>query len=147
MPKRDTLKTIAGLFIIALIVVATFMYGNAQRQAQLKRDQNNQKQAVRQTPSPTVSAKPSDKPGTSGTAAVGSPSPNAIQGGAKQTPAVQTTQGPSDGQVAGTTQTHTMPETGPGQSGMLAAVMLAGAVALWQRSRGWTLRAMRRRVS
>jgi regulatory protein YycH of two-component signal transduction system YycFG len=37
--KRDTLKTIIALVVIGLIVVVTFLYGNSQRQAQLRRDQ------------------------------------------------------------------------------------------------------------
>jgi len=42
--KRETLKTLAGLIVIVGIVVATFMYGNSQRQAQLKHDQDVKKQ-------------------------------------------------------------------------------------------------------
>ena len=42
--KRDTVKTLAGLIIIGGIVVATFLYGNSQRQAQLAHDQDVKKQ-------------------------------------------------------------------------------------------------------
>lgn len=36
---REFLKTIGAIVIIGLIVVATFLYGNKQRQEQLRRDQ------------------------------------------------------------------------------------------------------------
>lgn len=41
MPKysfsKETLKTIGGVVLIAVIVVATFLYGNKQRQEQLRK--------------------------------------------------------------------------------------------------------------
>ena len=45
--NRDILKTIFGIFVIGLIVVATFLYGNKQRQDQLRKD-NEAKQAQTQ---------------------------------------------------------------------------------------------------
>jgi hypothetical protein len=42
--NRDLLKTIGGILIIAAIVVATFLYGNQQRQEQVRRDQALQEQ-------------------------------------------------------------------------------------------------------
>jgi high-affinity Fe2+/Pb2+ permease len=56
--KRDTVKTLAGLVIIGVIVVATFMYGNAQRQAQLKHDQQVKQQQQDQASSATKSSTP-----------------------------------------------------------------------------------------
>ena len=41
---RDFFKTIGAIVIIGLIVIATFLYGNRQRQEQLRRDQ----QAIQQ---------------------------------------------------------------------------------------------------
>jgi predicted lipid-binding transport protein (Tim44 family) len=58
--KRDTLKTIAGLIIIGLIVVVTFLYGNAQRQSQNRKDQAA-KQAQQQKAS-TQAAQPQAQP-------------------------------------------------------------------------------------
>jgi cytoskeletal protein RodZ len=106
--KRDTLKTLAGLLIIGVIVVATFMYGNAQRQAQIKRDEaakkqqqakaNNDKALASASPSPTT------QPTTGGTAAVQSPSSNNVQGGTQVTPTPSSsTKPPENGQVAGAT--------------------------------------------
>jgi hypothetical protein len=134
----DVLKTIAGLVVIALIVVATFMYGNAQREAQQKRDQAAK---VTASPSPSgagqvgVTSTPTPKPATTpATAAVATPSSNAIQGG----------------QVAGTTTGRVgagaaMPETG----GELAAGLAAGAMGLafiaWRRSRRQMALALARR--
>lgn len=57
--RSDLLKTIAGLVIIGLIVVATFMYGNAQREAQLKRDQDLKRaQEAQASASPAVATSP-----------------------------------------------------------------------------------------
>lgn len=112
--KRDTVKTLAGLVVIAAIVVATFAYGNAQRQNQLKHDQDvKNQQAAKATalPSASSSAKPSASAApSSGTAAntapVKSPAANSVQGGSQQQAA-----GSTSGQVAGA-QTNNIPQTG-----------------------------------
>jgi hypothetical protein len=106
--KRDTLKTLAGLIIIGGIVVATFLYGNSQRQAQLKHDQDVKKQQAAKaqeqakaatpispsvaavavaTPTPKPSVTPTPKPSASpqvaagnNTAPVKSPATNTLQG-------------------------------------------------------------------
>jgi hypothetical protein len=91
--KRDTVKTLAGLLVIAVIVVATFVYGNSQRQAQLKHDQEvkNQEVASNRTampsssPQATASTAPSKSP-QSNTAPVSTPQSNSIQGGRTATP-------------------------------------------------------------
>jgi hypothetical protein len=36
--RSDTFKTIAGLVLIAAIIIATFVYGNAQRKVQMEAD-------------------------------------------------------------------------------------------------------------
>ncbi|HSX48487.1 MAG TPA: hypothetical protein VLF41_03245 [Candidatus Nanoarchaeia archaeon] len=46
---RDFLKTIGAIVIIGLIVVATFLYGNKQRQEQLRRDQQATQQSADNT--------------------------------------------------------------------------------------------------
>ena len=86
--NRDTLKTLAGLVVIGFIVVATFLYGNAQRQSQNKHDQEVKQQAnTNPSASPAKSAAIAAQPKAStqpGTAAVASPSSNAVQGGKVQ---------------------------------------------------------------
>ncbi len=54
---RQTIKTIIGVLVIGLIVVATFLYGNKQRQDQLRRD-SEAKSKAQQTASATVTPTP-----------------------------------------------------------------------------------------
>src|SRR5258708_4814973 len=103
--KRDTVKTLAGLLVIAVIVVATFMYGNAQRQSQLKHDQDVKRQQDAKSAEQARKAQPvaSQAPASSGkqasnTAPVQSPTSNSIQGSAAKTTAPAVTTKP--GQVA-----------------------------------------------
>jgi LPXTG-motif cell wall-anchored protein len=154
--KRDTLKTLAGLLIIGVIVVATFMYGNAQRQAQIKRDEaakkqqqakaNNDKALASASPSPTT------QPTTGGTAAVQSPSSNNVQGGTQVTPTPSSsTKPPENGQVAGATAptaTPTpagspLPQTGPETAGALGGMAVLGSVFMLRRSKKSLYKAVR----
>jgi|GEM_PF-5922821 len=72
--NRELLITIGGLLVVGLVVVATFLYGNQQRQAQLRTPQTNQHQQQ--------AAKPAPKP---------TPSPTATTPGRGSTPAQQPT--------------------------------------------------------
>ena len=138
--RNDVLKTIVGLVIIGVIVVATFMYGNAQREAQQKRDNDLKAQQVAQTsPSPsgapTTSPVATTKPVTN-TAAVNSPSPNTLQGG-KGTPTPTTTpqQVPATGAGAETATTAQMPQTGPETLVPALATTVVGVLLMvWRRS-------------
>jgi cytoskeletal protein RodZ len=47
--NRDVLTTVGGLVLVGIVVVATFLYGNEQRQAQLRRDQTAQRQSQQQS--------------------------------------------------------------------------------------------------
>jgi lysozyme family protein len=106
--NRDALKTLAGLGIIALIVVATYLYGNSQREAQLRSQKTAQT-----SPSPATSASPK-------VAVSASPS-------ATPTPVLGVTSGPKDG---------TMPQTGPELVTALAAgVMAVVGLAYWRSRR------------
>jgi len=113
--KRDTVKTLAGLVVIAAIVVATFAYGNAQRQKQIKHDQDVKAQqaskatalpSASSTAKPSGSAAPTASGTTSNTAPVKSPTSNPVQGGSQPTSTPATS-----GQVAGA-QTSNIPQTG-----------------------------------
>lgn len=143
--KRDTLKTLAGLAIIAIIVVATFVYGSAQRQAQLKHDQEAKKQqeaaagdqAKKAEPSASAAASAtatpeqtlSPTPGTTTQTATPQPSPSVATNTAPvQSPATNTLQGSgaTGQQVAGTqTAAPTTPATGA--SGGTAPLPEAGS--------------------
>ncbi len=127
---RDALKTAIGLVLIVGIVGATFWYGNAQRQTQLRKAANTQA-----TPTPTVSSAPvvaGSNNGDTNTAPVKSPSSNVIQGGGvsitptptqKSTPtSVPTTGGSND----------TLPDTGAPISGVIGGVAIL-ASAIWYR--------------
>jgi hypothetical protein len=54
--NRDALTTIGGLVLVGIVVVATFLYGNQQRQAQLRHNQTAQRQA-QQSAKPQPAAK------------------------------------------------------------------------------------------
>ncbi|MBP9827067.1 hypothetical protein KBC99_01140 [Candidatus Saccharibacteria bacterium] len=58
--KNSTVKIILAVAVVVLIVAATFAYGNSQRQAQLKKkDQQAQEQRLAETkPTAAVSASP-----------------------------------------------------------------------------------------
>jgi LPXTG-motif cell wall-anchored protein len=134
--NRDTLKTILGLIVIVLIVVATFLYGNAQRQAQLKRDQEVKQQQTAQTStSPAASA--STSAGTSNTAPVSSPTANNIQGG-------QPSQPPTGGSTSSTSVNSSgIPDTGSSSVAAAGLLALASAFAYWRRSRRAVMVAVR----
>jgi hypothetical protein len=144
--KRDTIKTIAGLVIIGGIVVATFLYGNAQRQTQLAHDQDVKKQQDAKAQEQAKAASPSVAPATgtasSNTAPVKSPASNTIQG---STAATGTVAG-----AAATTPTAggtaaPLPETGPGMVGMLGLSSIGVMALAVRRSRRAMLVAARAR--
>lgn len=142
--QSDLIKTIAGLITIGVIVVATFMYGNAQREAQQRRDQDlkQSQQAVQSSASPVASATPAASPKVaaspaSGTAAVTSPSPNTIQGGkggAVASPSPTPTPKATTTPVAGAS-TAALPETGPELASTIAVGAMVVAFGAYRRSR------------
>lgn len=142
--KRDTVKTLAGLVVIAVIVVATFLYGNAQRQAQLNRDNAKKQQTASASPQASTSASASPTPATSGTpssntAPVQSPTGNSLQGtggsGTQQPGQVagsQATPTPSASPAPSATPTASpapLPETGAPMAG-LVGVTAIGVMAM-----------------
>lgn len=136
--SRETLQTIFGLCIIVIIVTATFLYGNAQRQSQLKRDQNLTSQ---QTTSPAASSAVSNSSNASSgpnTAPVSSPSANTIQGSKAS--------GTSVPAVAAATPTPAgtpIPDTGGGWIGVIGLGSVAVLALTWIKSRRAVLAAIR----
>lgn len=106
--NRESLKTLGGILVIGIIVVATFLYGNQQRQEQLRKDQAQQEQS-----NPEVAVDNSKPQGSE---------PN-LQGGE---PAVQNPATPQAG--------ATIPETGAGLN-ILALASLSVAVSMAVSSR------------
>jgi LPXTG-motif cell wall-anchored protein len=152
--KRDTAKTIVGLVIIAGIVVATFMYGNSQRQAQLKHDQEVKDQQVAKATTSPAAAQPTKSPQpvakaastskqTTNTAPVETPSANSIQGSKPSTAAPAPAAG---GTVASASTSATpLPQTGPSStlSGAAGVAVIIGSVVVWRRSKRSVLAAAR----
>jgi len=143
--NRDTVKTLAGLVIIGVIVVATFLYGNAQRQNQLKHDVSVSKSQAGSSASasPTASASASSNtPAASSkavtnTAPVQSPASSSLQGGSSAAPS-STPAKVAAASPAAVPQTGgvgaPLPQTGPAQE--LAGVIGIAAIAtmwLWLR--------------
>ena len=129
--NRDGVKTVIGLLVIGLIIVATFLYGNNQRQAQLRHDQDLKRlQSVSQTsPQTTPKAAPTPSKSTALQPGVPAPTSNPIQGrGNAVTTAPQT-----GGTVAaGSSST---PKTGPDAIAPIALLALIGAGVYYRRSR------------
>ncbi|HUD11578.1 MAG TPA: hypothetical protein VMS08_04145 [Candidatus Saccharimonadia bacterium] len=164
---RDTVKTLAGLVIIAAIVVATFVYGNTQRQSQLKHDQQIKLQqqasasggkSPKDSASPTaqpVAAVPSSSPSSAtNTAPVESPQANSVQGSSLTSPtptAIATpipTPAPTPAKVAvqtprSATAGAPLPQTGSPIGGLLGVAAVTGAVVALRRSRLAVLEAAR----
>ncbi|MEO7617348.1 MAG: hypothetical protein ABIS59_00740 [Candidatus Saccharibacteria bacterium] len=127
--NRDGLKTIIGLLVIGLIIVATFLYGNHQRQAQLRHDEDlkRQQQKVTQT---TPQATTSPAASTSPQASVPSSTPNPIQGQGKVTTAPQ-----AGGTAMSTSTNSTTPRTGAGEMAPVALLALIASGVYYRRSR------------
>ena len=147
--KRDTIKTIAGLVIIGGIVVAKFLYGNAQRQAQLAHDQDVKKQQEAKAQEQAKVASPSVAPATgttsSNTAPVKTPASNTIQGSTAATGGTGTVAGAaSTTPTTGGTATP-LPDTGPGTAGMLGLSAIGVMALAVRRSRRAVLAAARTR--
>jgi hypothetical protein len=138
--KRDAIKTIIGIIVIAGIVVATYLYGNHQRQLQLDREQSaRQHQQVATAPStapvsPTVRVSPAAP-----TAPVASVQPNAIQGSGAATPDTSgSSVSLSQGNLApapGSAGTQPLANTGSGLSTSLQVGIISFAVIAFVRSR------------
>jgi cytoskeletal protein RodZ len=145
--KRDTLKTFAGLLIIGVIVVATFLYGNAQRQSQLKHDQDVKKQqqataADAKKASPSASAAPTTKPSAqANTAPVQSPTNNKLQSPGTPTPTPKPTSTPTPTPAVAGAQTvpvtggSDLPDTGAPVAGLVGMVVILGSVVAMRRSK------------
>jgi cytoskeletal protein RodZ len=156
---RDAVKTVIGLCVIAAIVVATFLYGNAQRRSQLKHDQVVKQQQDKATVSaaPTTGTASNTPKVTTNTAPVQTPQANTIQGGKTATPMPSskggtTAQAPSSSKapvVANTTpQTGgtgaPLPQTGSPLTGVVGAAAIGTMVLAFVRSRRAVVAAARR---
>jgi hypothetical protein len=164
--KRDTIKTLVGLVIIGVIVVATFLYGNAQRQAQLRHDQDiknqqaaaaaeqakkSQASAAPTSASTPTPAKPTPTP-TPAPVSVATPTPSPKANTAPvKTPAANSIQGGQSGKVAGTSTPTTgatggdLPQTGAPVAGMMGLSAMAVMGLAWRRSRQAIVAAARSR--
>ncbi len=83
--NRDFLKTLGGILIIGAIVVATFLYGNQQRQDQIRKEQQAKEQADQKVGKPAASNKTKSQPSSSKVQASGS-----VGGGSLPTSTPQT---------------------------------------------------------
>ena len=151
--RRDLLKTIAGLIIIGVIVVATFLYGNSQRQAQLSHDQQIKKQQEAKAQAQAKAAAPSVAPtapvatgNATSTGPVKSPAASTVQGSATATPgavagAAVSTQTPAVTPAAGGSD---LPAAGPEMAGIVGVGSISVMVFAVRRSRRAMIAAARR---
>ena len=75
--NRDTLKTLLGLLFIGILIVATFLYGNAQHQKQVRQDQTT-KQTATASSTPKTTVKPSSAPKPSPSVVAVAPTPTLV---------------------------------------------------------------------
>jgi len=119
---KDSVKTVGAIIIIGLIVVATFLYGNRQRQQQIQRDQMAQQSKQSQN-STEVTVSPSGSSTQVKPASPSSPQPAPASGQNVGGGSVPTTGG------SGVAQT---PQTG---GEVWFAVPLGLMAGLWQLNR------------
>jgi len=172
--KRETLKTLAGLIVIVGIVVATFMYGNSQRQAQLKHDQDVKKQQqakvatvspsatatpaatatatvtpkATNTATPTPTPKPTATPTpqvASNTAPVKSPTSSTLQGSGGSGTTLGTSTTASPVATPAAVGDSNLPQTGPEMVGLLGLSSIGAMAVAVRRSRRAMLNAARSR--
>lgn len=127
--KRDSLKTVIGLAIIGGIVVATFLYGNAQRQAQLRRDQdvkNQQSKVAAASPTASATVKPQ------------------VSASIKPQSSVKPTSTPVTAVVDGAAKgPKVIPDTGSGVDGLIGLAAISMAGVLWRGSNARVRQALR----
>ena len=126
--NRDGIKTIIGLLVIGLIIVATFLYGNHQRQAQLRHDEDLKRQQTASQTAPQATTTPVMSK-TSPQASVPSSTPNPIQGQGNAVTVPQT------GGSALSTTTTTTPRTGADAMVPIALLALIISGVYYVRSR------------
>lgn len=109
--KKDVLTTIGGLVLVGLVVVATFLYGNQQRQNQAKHDQDIKKQQETKAPTNPQTSGPQASTSAPQQPAVQKPQADSsnLQGGKTGAPSATPTPASKPAPVAGVTQT---PKTG-----------------------------------
>jgi len=132
----DTLKTVAGLIIIGGIVVATFWYGNAQRQTQLAHDREvkQQQQAKAQAQAKTATSSP-----TASAQAAATPTATPA---AKASATPQPTAAPATVPVTGGSGAN-LPDTGPEMAGVVGLSSIGVMLVAVRRSRQALLKAAR----
>lgn len=140
--SRDILKTVIAVVVVAVVILATFLYGNAQRVAKEKKTQQLQTEqtVAKSSPAPTATTKIISG-NNSGTSAVKSPEANSLQGG--KTPSPKPAASPSGAGVVAGGSTTNMPQTGPEAFGFLGAGVTVLAAASLRRSRRSLHRALR----
>lgn len=109
--NRDNLYTFGGLVLVGAVIVAAFLYGNSQRQSQIRTDQDKQRtQQAAQTPNSGQANGPDQqpsavKPSDSQTALQGS----GAAGGTEKTPTSTPAPAAQPDAMVGITET---PKTG-----------------------------------
>jgi hypothetical protein len=129
--SKDLIKTIGAVVLIGIIVVATFLYGNQQRQTQLRRDQQAKQEHERKA---EESTNQSATQGTTGTAPVQTPSQSTNSGLQSPQPA-PTGSTTVTANVGGGTLPKTTPNTGGEASAPIGLVVLSGLSVAYVRSR------------
>jgi predicted lipid-binding transport protein (Tim44 family) len=124
--KRDTLRTIAGIIIIGLIILVTFLYGNAQRESK-ERVAANTKASTTQQPKAATKSTPASKAAKP----EAQPKPAVVA-----TPTVVADTGGSN---------SAMPDTGASEDALVPLTLLGTALYLLRRSRRALVAAVRSR--
>lgn len=147
MKRRDLFATLGGLLLVAAVVVATFLYGNQQRQNQQAKEQQTKEQQAQQQsnevaksdekptaaqPAASDQSQSSAKDSTTGASPDSNTAPVAVGGGAGAETAQPATGATQQITPPGVTRT---PEAGSALSTSLGTVALLTAATLYVRSR------------
>jgi FtsZ-interacting cell division protein ZipA len=99
--RRDVVTTIGGLVLVGLVVIAAFLYGNHQRNDQVRRDQDATRQQQEAKASPSKSTASSQQK-TTQSGSSNAAGPATTSGDSAQQPAVQKPNQNDGKQVQGT---------------------------------------------
>ena len=139
--KRDTVKTIVGLVVIAGVVVATFLYGNSQRQVLNRREQAKQSPSA----SPVVSSGPTSTPAVTNTKPTNTP--EASQSSKPSSSSVSTTpvSGGHGTEAPVSTTGNDLPQAGSPLGAMVGLGAVGGMLLALRRSKNAILLASKAR--
>jgi cytoskeletal protein RodZ len=122
--RRSLVTTIGGLLLVILVVGATFLYGNSQRQEQQRQDEQRQEQAQQKPADQPAKTAEANQPASQPAATTSTPAPSSTSTTATQ----PTTGGTAQPQPA------SMPAAGSGLGAVIGVMAVGGSLYAYRRS-------------